>query len=64
MGTITGPLNVGSFVGQYYNPGSPYQQGNFIVGANGLVDPFTELHWVVINASGIVTEYTLLNPPC
>ena len=63
-GVITAPLIVGSFVGQYNNPSSPYQEGHFIVANNGNVSPLTVLYWVVINASGIVTEYTLLSPPC
>ena len=65
IGTITGPLSVGSFVGGFYDSSSPFGEGNYIVSNGGVIAyGFYQLYWVVINASGIVTEYVPLNPPC
>jgi hypothetical protein len=65
IGTITGPLSVGSFVGGFYDSSSPFGEGNYIVSNNGVIAyGLYQLYWVVINASGIVTEYVPLNPPC
>ena len=58
------PLNVGTFVGLTTTT-TPMYAGNYIVGNFTTVSgPSSVNYWVVIDGSGFVTEYTLLNSIC
>ena len=60
------PLMVGTYVGVSNTPGSgPMFAGNYVVGDFTTVyGPSSVNYWVVIDGSGFVTEYTLLNSTC
>ena len=60
------PLNVGTYVGLSTTPGTgPMFAGNYIVGNFTTVSgPSSVNYWVVIDGSGFVTEYTLIDPNC
>jgi hypothetical protein len=60
------PLNVGTYVGLSSTPGNgPMFAGNYIVGDFSTVTgPSSVNYWVVIDGSGFVTEYTLIDPNC
>lgn len=63
VGLTTLPLQVGNFVGSFYNANLPFNQGNYIYTTGGM-SPDWEIYWVVIDSAGYITEYTLLNLPC
>lgn len=59
------PLNVGTFVAQTTIGSFPMPAGNYVVGDFTTVEgPTSVNYWVVINSSGIVTQYTLIDPNC
>jgi hypothetical protein len=60
------PLNVGTYVGLSTTPGTgPMFAGNYIVGNfTTVTGPTSVNYWVVIDGSGFVTEYTLIDPNC
>jgi hypothetical protein len=59
------PLNVGTFVAQTTVGSLPMPAGNYVVGNFPTVEgPTSVNYWVVIDGSGVVTQYTLIDPNC
>ena len=59
------PLQVGTYVEQTNIGGLPMPAGNYVVGNFTTVEgPSSVNYWVVIDGSGFVTEYTLIDPNC
>lgn len=59
------PLQVGTYVEQTNIGGLPMPAGNYVVGNFTTVEgPTSVNYWVVIDGSGFVTEYTLIDPNC
>ena len=59
------PLNVGTFVAQTSVGSVPMPAGNYVVGDFNTVEgPTSVNYWVVIDGSGVVTEYTLIDSNC
>jgi hypothetical protein len=58
-----GTLGLGTYLGQFINPLIPFSSGKRIFGPS-LLTPGSTNYWVVINSSGIITEYTLLSSVC
>jgi hypothetical protein len=56
------PLQVGTYVGSFANYIVPVSAGNYLIGG-GIISGSTN-YWTVIDSSGIITEYTLISPPC
>ena len=62
---FTNPLQVGTYVEFSNIGGSPMPSGNYIVGNYPTVEgPTSVNYWVVIDGSGFVTQYTLIDPNC
>ena len=57
------PLGLGTYVGNFANFALPFTSGNYVYGNFGVISGSTN-YWVVIGGSGIITEYTLIVPPC
>jgi hypothetical protein len=63
-GTFVGPLGIGVYVFQL-SSGSQLPTGNYVVGNfNTVSGPTSVNYWVVIDGSGVVTQYTLIDPNC
>jgi hypothetical protein len=59
------PLQVGTYVEQTNIGGLPMPAGNYVVGNfTTVAGPTSVNYWVVIDGSGFVTEYTLIDPNC
>jgi hypothetical protein len=56
------PLQVGTYVGSFANYIVPVSAGNYLIGG-GIISGSTN-YWTVIDSSGVITEYTLISPPC
>jgi hypothetical protein len=57
------PLQVGTYMGGFYDYSSPMSSGNYLIGSQPSVLS-SGVFWVVVDDNGIITEYTQLPTTC